>query len=104
MQVVDQQRQQLIDFIARVLAQQTDKRNATRMARHCMLLLDGAIVATQTRGGPAPQWKRGTLPGNGCRQPTRRASSPERAHNVGAATRACRWRRSAVQATLQVAL
>ncbi|MCF7696218.1 hypothetical protein KPG66_08970 [Mycetohabitans sp. B2] len=48
--MVDQQRQQLIDFIARVLAQQTDKRNATRMARHCMLLFDGAIVAAQTRG------------------------------------------------------
>lgn len=50
MQVVGQQRQQLTDFIARVLAQQTNKRNATRMARHCVLLLDGAIVATQTSG------------------------------------------------------
>jgi AcrR family transcriptional regulator len=50
MRVVAEQRQDLIEFITGIAAQLTDKRTATRLARQCVMLLDGALVAAQLSG------------------------------------------------------
>lgn len=50
MQVAAEQHKGMTEFIAGIVAQLTDKRTAARLARQCMLLLDGAIVAAHITG------------------------------------------------------
>jgi AcrR family transcriptional regulator len=50
MRVAVERRRDLTDYIASLIAEMTDKRSATRLAKQCLLLIDGATVAAHVSG------------------------------------------------------